>query len=157
MSVAIRLKRGGRAHAPYYRIVVTDSRNRATGRVIEEIGLYHPVARPEPRTEVDKRKALEWLYKGAKPSDTARDVLSKHGVMEAFHKKVKPEDIPVEAPVDQEPGSQEPGSQQPASEKPAGETAETPAAEAATAAAPAAEADESGEKKEAPAAEGAES
>jgi small subunit ribosomal protein S16 len=75
------MKRGGRTHAPYYRIVVMDSRARSTGRVIDELGVYHPCARPEPRIEVKEDKALDWLLKGAQPSDTARNVLSKQGVM----------------------------------------------------------------------------
>ncbi len=83
MSTVIRLKRGGRTHAPYYRIVVTDNRSRSTGRVIEELGYYHPCARPEPRTELNAAKALEWINKGAKPSPTVRKVLSDFGVMQA--------------------------------------------------------------------------
>ena len=83
MSTVIRLKRGGRAHAPFYRIVVTDNRSRPTGRVIEELGYYHPCARPETRAEVNAAKALEWLNKGAKPSPTVRKVLSDFGVMKA--------------------------------------------------------------------------
>ncbi len=81
MATAIRLKRGGRTHAPYYRLVVVDSRDKATGRVIEEIGIYHPCAKPEPRTEVKEERALAWLATGAQPSDTARNLLSKAGIM----------------------------------------------------------------------------
>ena len=84
MATVIRLHRGGRTHAPYYRMVVVDSRNRARGRVIDEIGIYHPCARPEPQAEVQEDRALEWLLKGARPSETARKVLSKHGVMAKF-------------------------------------------------------------------------
>lgn len=84
MATVIRLKRGGRSHAPYYRVVVCDARNRLRGRVLDEIGLYHPCARPEPRVEIDKEKALSWLAKGAQPSATTRSVLSKHGVLSAF-------------------------------------------------------------------------
>ncbi len=85
MATVIRLKRGGRTHAPYYRVVVVDSRDKATGRVIEELGVYHPCAKPEPVAEVREERALEWLSKGALPSDTARKVLSKQGVMAKFH------------------------------------------------------------------------
>jgi small subunit ribosomal protein S16 len=90
------MKRGGRTHSPYYRIIVTDSRAPRDGRVIDEIGLYHPCARPEPVETVDVRKALKWLYEGAQPSDTARDILKRLGVMEKFHNGVKPEDVPEE-------------------------------------------------------------
>lgn len=84
MATAIRLKRGGRTHAPYYRMVVTDSRAKITGRVIEEIGVYHPCARPEPIVEVNEDRALEWLQKGARPSDTVRNIFSKAGLMARF-------------------------------------------------------------------------
>ena len=116
MATVIRLKRGGRTHAPYYRVVVMDNRRRTLGREIEDIGVYHPCARPEPRIEIDVQKALGWLYKGARPSDTVRNVLSNKGVMKAFADGVKPEDLQP-APV------------QPPAEQVKPETAETPAAE----------------------------
>jgi small subunit ribosomal protein S16 len=100
MATVIRMKRGGRTHAPYYRVVVIDSRNRALGPEIEEIGVYHPCARPKPRVEIDGRKALVWLYKGARPSDTVRNLLSNQGVMKAFADGVKPEELPG-APVEE--------------------------------------------------------
>ena len=81
MATVIRLKRGGRTHAPYYRLVVMDSRGKMTGRVIEELGIYHPCARPEPLTEVKEDRALDWLSKGARPSDTVRSIFSKKGIM----------------------------------------------------------------------------
>jgi len=81
MATVIRLRRGGRTHAPYYRMVVMDGRSRTRGRVVDQIGLYHPCARPEPVVEVDEQKALNWLAKGAVPSDTVRSVLSRKGLM----------------------------------------------------------------------------
>ena len=84
MATAIRLKRGGRTHAPYYRIVVMDSRVRSCGRVLEEIGVYHPCARPEPIIELDEARALAWLGQGARPTDTVRSVFSKQGIMATF-------------------------------------------------------------------------
>jgi small subunit ribosomal protein S16 len=84
MATVIRLKRGGRTHSPYYRVVVTDSRGKITGKVIEELGIYHPCARPEPKAEVDEDAALSWLSKGARPSDTVRKILSKKGIMTKF-------------------------------------------------------------------------
>ena len=92
MATVIRLKRGGRTHAPYYRMIVVDSRTRARGREIDLIGIYHPCARPAPITEVDRAKALDWLFRGARPSDTVRDVLSKKGIMAEFAagKKAQP-------------------------------------------------------------------
>ena len=93
MATVIRLKRGGRTHAPYYRVVVCDGRTRRSGRVLDEIGVYHPCARPEPRVEIDKAKALTWLAKGAQPSTTMRNVLSKQGVLAAYHEGVSAEDV----------------------------------------------------------------
>ena len=84
MATAIRLKRGGRTHAPYYRVVVMDSRAKVTGRVIEEVGIYHPCARPEPKTEINEEAALAWLRKGAQPSNTIRNLFSKKGIMAKF-------------------------------------------------------------------------
>jgi len=96
MAVVIRMKRGGRTHAPYYRMVVVDSRTRNRGREIEQIGIYHPAARPNPVAEVDGKKALAWLYKGAGCSDTVRTILSGKGVLKAYAQGVKPEDMPDE-------------------------------------------------------------
>ncbi len=84
MATVIRLKRGGRTHAPYYRMVVVDSRAKITGRVIEELGIYQPCARPEPKVTVNEEQALHWLGKGAQPSNTARDILSRMGIMAKF-------------------------------------------------------------------------
>ncbi|GMW02944.1 MAG: hypothetical protein AMXMBFR84_40800 [Candidatus Hydrogenedentota bacterium] len=100
MATVIRMKRGGRTHTPYYRMVVMDSRQRTRGRVIDELGVYHPCAKPQPQIEVDKQKALAWLYKGAQVSDTARTVLSQQGVLTAYAEGKKPEEFaPVEAPA----------------------------------------------------------
>ena len=85
MATVIRMKRGGRAHEPYYRVVVVDSRDKATGRVIEEIGVYHPCAKPAPKTEISEERVLDWLGKGAKPSNTVRNELHRMGVLAKFH------------------------------------------------------------------------
>tara|TARA_R110001592_G_scaffold33747_2_gene116644 strand:- start:651 stop:1070 length:420 start_codon:yes stop_codon:yes gene_type:complete len=92
MATAIRLRRGGRTHSPYYRIVVIDSRNRDRGPEIENLGVYHPCARPEPISEVDVHRTLDWLNKGAQPSDTAKSVLRKLGVMKHFAEGTVPEE-----------------------------------------------------------------
>lgn len=82
MATVIRLQRGGRKHAPYYRVVVMDSRGRTKGRVLDMIGTYHPCARPEPRVEVDQEKTLDWLSKGVRLSDTVRSILSAKGLLD---------------------------------------------------------------------------
>lgn len=92
MATAIRLRRGGRAHKPYYRIVVIDSRHRDRGPEIDSLGVYHPCARPEPVSELDVHKTLDWLQKGAQPSDTAKSVLRKLGVLKHYAAGTRPEE-----------------------------------------------------------------
>lgn len=83
MSVRIRLSRVGRKKIPHYRIVVMDSRNRRDGVFLDKIGVYDP--RHEPvRVEIIERKALEWLSRGASPSETVRSLLSRQGIMLRF-------------------------------------------------------------------------
>ncbi|GIO61190.1 30S ribosomal protein S16 [Paenibacillus cellulositrophicus] len=84
MAVRIRLKRMGAHKAPFYRIVVSDSRSPRDGRFIEEIGYYNPVNQPAD-VRIDEDKALAWLQNGAQASDTVRNLLSKAGVLKKFH------------------------------------------------------------------------
>ena len=79
--VKIRLRRMGAKKAPYYRIVVADSRSPRDGRCIEEIGIYNPLT--EPATiNVDAEKAQAWIKNGAQPTDTVRDLLKKTGAID---------------------------------------------------------------------------
>jgi len=80
MAVKIRLKRIGAKKAPYYRIVVADSRYPRDGRFIEEIGIYHPLETPSG-VRIDEEKAKKWLDNGAQPTDTVRALLKKTGVL----------------------------------------------------------------------------
>ncbi|EKN63858.1 SSU ribosomal protein S16P [Schinkia azotoformans MEV2011] len=84
MAVKIRLKRMGQKKAPFYRVVVADSRSPRDGRFIEEIGVYNPVANPA-EVKINEEAALKWLQNGAKPSDTVRNLFSTQGIMEKFH------------------------------------------------------------------------
>jgi small subunit ribosomal protein S16 len=84
MATRIRLKRMGAHKAPFYRVVVSDSRSPRDGRFIEEIGIYNPVTQPA-QVQIDEEKALKWLQEGAQASDTVRSLLSKAGVMKKFH------------------------------------------------------------------------
>lgn len=84
MAVKIRLKRMGAKKAPFYRLVVADSRSPRDGRFIEEIGYYNPTTQPA-EVKIDEDKALKWLQNGAQPSDTVRNLLSKAGVMKRLH------------------------------------------------------------------------
>ena len=84
MAVRIRLKRIGAKKSPFYRIVVADSRSPRDGKFIEEIGTYNPLTEPAKIT-IDEAKALDWMQKGAKPSDTVRSIFSKAGLMTKLH------------------------------------------------------------------------
>ena len=79
MAVKIRLKRMGAKKAPFYRIVVADSRSPRDGRFIEEIGYYNPLENPA-LVKVDTEKAKQWIANGAQPTDTVKDLLKKNGV-----------------------------------------------------------------------------
>jgi len=78
VAVKIRLKRLGKIRAPYYRIVVADSRTRRDGRAIEEIGLYHPTEEPS-RIVIDSERALYWLGVGAQPTEQVAVLLKITG------------------------------------------------------------------------------
>lgn len=84
MAVKIRLKRIGSKKNPFYRVVVADSRAPRDGRFIEEIGTYNPLTNPA-EVNLKEEKALDWMLKGAKPSDTVRTLFSKAGLMEKLH------------------------------------------------------------------------
>ena len=78
--VKIRLRRMGAKKAPFYRIVVADSRYPRDGRSIEEIGTYNPVVNPaELKVDVDRAQA--WIKTGAQPTETVRDLLKKAGAL----------------------------------------------------------------------------
>ena len=74
--VKIRLRRMGAKKAPYYRIVVADSRSPRDGRFIEEIGTYDPLSETNP-PRVDLERAKYWIANGAQPTDTVRGLLKK--------------------------------------------------------------------------------
>ena len=78
MAVRIRMKRVGAKNAPYFRIVVTDSRSPRDGRFIEEIGIYQPRKKGD-NVKVDLERAKYWVSKGAQPSDTVASFLKKLG------------------------------------------------------------------------------
>ena len=80
MAVKIRLRRMGAKKAPFYRIVVADSRYPRNGRFIEEIGYYDPMKEPAV-LNVDNDKAAKWIKNGAQPTDTVRDLLKRSGAI----------------------------------------------------------------------------
>lgn len=88
MAVRIRLKRMGAKKAPFYRIVVADSRFARDGRSIETIGYIDPKTNPAT-VRVDADLALKWMRQGAQPSDTVRSIFSKNGIMKQFAEEKK--------------------------------------------------------------------
>ena len=83
MAVKIRLKRLGKIRAPYYRIVVADSRTKRDGRAIEEIGKYHPTQEPS-LIEIDRERAQYWLGVGAQPTEQVMALLKITGDWQTF-------------------------------------------------------------------------
>ena len=78
--VKIRLRRMGAKKAPFYRVVVADSRYPRDGRFIEELGTYNPCVHPA-EIKIDKDRALEWIKTGAQPTETVRALLKKAGAL----------------------------------------------------------------------------
>ena len=81
MAVKIRLRRMGAKKAPFYRIVVADSRFPRDGRFIEEIGTYNPLTEPA-EINIDTERALAWIKNGAQPTVTVKALLKKNGVID---------------------------------------------------------------------------
>ena len=80
MAVKSRLRRMGAKKAPFYRIVVADSRYPRDGRFIEEIGYYNPMTNPAD-IKLDAEKAKQWISNGAQPTDTVKAILKNNGVL----------------------------------------------------------------------------
>lgn len=75
----IRLRRMGQIHAPFYRVIVADSRSPRNGRFIEEIGTYNPCVEPS-EIKVDAEKAKQWIANGAQPTESVAKLLKKAGI-----------------------------------------------------------------------------
>ncbi|MBQ7118330.1 MAG: 30S ribosomal protein S16 [Clostridia bacterium] len=80
MAVKIRLRRMGAKKAPFYRVVVADSRYPRDGRFIEEIGYYNPMKEPA-EIKIDTEKAQKWIANGAQPTDTVKALLKKSDII----------------------------------------------------------------------------
>jgi small subunit ribosomal protein S16 len=80
MAVKIRLRRMGAKKAPFYRIVVADSRYPRDGRFIEELGVYDPTREPSV-IKIDAEKAKKWIANGAQPTDTVRALMKKNDLL----------------------------------------------------------------------------
>ena len=84
MAVKLRLQRHGSKKRPFYFIVVADARAPRDGKFIQKVGTYNPLTVPAT-IQLDRQKALEWLHKGAQPTDTVRKILSFKGVLFLKH------------------------------------------------------------------------
>jgi small subunit ribosomal protein S16 len=84
MAVKMRLQRHGSKKRPFYFIVVADARAPRDGKFIQKIGTYNPLTVPAT-VQLDRQKALDWLHKGAQPTDTVRRILSFKGVLYLKH------------------------------------------------------------------------
>ena len=150
MATRIRLKRLGKIRNPQYRIVVADARTKRDGRVIEEVGKYHPKEEPS-LIEVNSERVQYWLSVGAQPSEPVQAILSKTGDWQQFKGEAAPEPLKVAAPrrnkqeiyeaeakaaggADDKPATTEPKKRAPrkAADKPAAEKTEKPAEKAAS-------------------------
>ena len=80
MAVKIRLRRMGQKKAPFYRVIVADSRSPRDGRFIEEIGYYNPMTNPA-EIKIDAEKAKTWLTNGAQPTETVKSLLKKSEIL----------------------------------------------------------------------------
>ncbi len=80
MAVKMRLRRMGQKKAPFYRIVVADSRYPRDGRFIEQVGYYNPMTDPA-EVVIDAEKAAQWIKNGAQPTDTVRALLKKQNII----------------------------------------------------------------------------
>ena len=80
MAVKMRLTRMGAKKAPFYRVIVADSRSPRDGRFIEEIGYYNPLTEPA-EIKIDAERAQQWIKDGAQPTDTVRSLMKKAGIL----------------------------------------------------------------------------
>ena len=81
MATKIRLARAGAKKRPFYQVVVADERSRRDGRFIENMGTYDPTKNPAA-VKLNEEKILDWLGKGAQPTDTVRQILKKAGILD---------------------------------------------------------------------------
>lgn len=81
MAVKMRLTRIGAKKAPFYRVIVADSRSPRDGRFIDEVGTYNPLTNPS-EIKIDAEKAKTWLKNGAQPTETVKALLKKSGILD---------------------------------------------------------------------------
>ena len=84
MLVKLRLQRFGNKKKPFYRIVAATYTKKRDGRFLEILGLYHPIAAKDSQYRLDKDRILDWLNKGAQPTDSVKEILTKHKIWQDF-------------------------------------------------------------------------
>ena len=104
MAVRIRLQRHGRKKRPFYRLVAADARASRDGVFLERLGHYNPLTDPAD-VFIDEEKALKWLRRGAQPSDTAKRLLSKSGILMKFEYEKLGKPMPGTEATDSRSGS----------------------------------------------------
>ena len=109
MAVRIRLQRHGRKKRPFYRLVAADARAQRDGVFLERLGHYNPMTDPAD-VFIDEEKTLKWLRQGAQPSDTAKRLLSKNGILMKFEYEKLGKPMPEQEVVEEvtETGEPEP-------------------------------------------------
>ena len=110
MAVRIRLQRHGRKKRPFYRLVAADARAQRDGVFLERLGYYDPLTDPADIV-IDEEKALKWLRRGAQPTDTAKRLLSKRGILMKFEYEKLGRPMPEETvaeEVQEQPADTEP-------------------------------------------------
>ncbi len=100
MAVRIRLQRHGRKKRPFYRLVAADARAQRDGVFLERLGHYNPLTDPTD-VFIDEEKALKWLRRGAQPSDTAKRLLSKSGILMKFEYEKLGKPLPEDESTEQ--------------------------------------------------------
>jgi len=80
LAVKLRLRRMGKKRQPYYKLVAADSRSPRDGKYLDAVGVYNPMTQPH-KLEIIEEKAIEWLRKGAQPTDTVKSLLSQKGIL----------------------------------------------------------------------------
>jgi len=139
VATKIKLMRLGKMRAPYYRVVVADSRTKRDGRSIETIGKYHPKQDPS-LIDIDNERALYWLRVGAQPTEAVAALLRVTGAWQEFKGLPAPEPMKMAAPKTDKKATFEEAAREAASGKEAGEAKARPAKKAAEKAEPAAKA-----------------
>ncbi len=124
MAVRIRLQRHGRKKRPFYRLVAADARAQRDGVFLERLGHYNPMTEPAD-VFIDEGKALKWLRRGAQPSDTAKRLLTKNGILMKFEYEKLGKPMPDQEVVEEDAETDDPEPTEVKETEPETETADS--------------------------------